>query len=136
MQEQDVIPLPSISSLAFVFNTNEISNFKVRFGFGMSSIYCTRNILMALSHQSVSHIIFDCITRISKELQRVLSNRRENQEVFSLFTLQISCLTWKYLVESLQVTEHEKKKVVTFSTMCNKDLSTVRVKCKRTCLIL
>jgi hypothetical protein len=91
---------------------------------------------MPLSHQSVSFIISDCIARISAELQRALNNRRENQEVFSSTPLQISCLTWKYLVDSLQVTEHSKDKGVTFSTMCGKDLWSNRVKCKRTCSIL
>jgi len=98
-------------------------------------MYSTQNILMPVTHQSVSYIISDSITWISSELQRVLNNRREHQEVFSSFTLQLSCLTWNYLVESLKVPEHVKTKVVTFSMMYNKDLSSLRVKSRRSCLI-
>jgi len=120
---------------SFFLNVSEISNFKVRFGFGMVPMYSKQNILMPVTHQSVSYIISDSITWISSELQRVLNNRREHQEVFSSFTLQLSCLTWNYLVESLKVPEHVKTKVVTFSMMYNKDLSSLRVKSRRSCLI-
>ena len=134
-REQDIIPIPSISSVAFVFNLSDLSDFKVRFSFGMVSILCSRSFLTPITHQSVSFIIIDSITWISSELQRVLNNRREHQEVFSSFTLQLSCLTWNYLVESLKVPEHVKTKVVTFSMMYNKDLSSLRVKSRRLCLI-
>ncbi len=45
-------------------------------------------------------------------------------------------LKWNYLVELLQVTQYIKDKMVSFSIMSSKHLSTTKVKCKRTCLIL
>jgi hypothetical protein len=58
-REQDIIPIPSISSVAFVFNLSNLSDFKVRFGFGMVSMFCSRSFLTPVTHQSVSFIIFD-----------------------------------------------------------------------------
>jgi hypothetical protein len=109
----------------------------VRFAFGMSNVYCSAsNVNLSVSPQSVSCIIYDCLSRISVELQRVLSNKRENQDVFSLFCVQLSSLAWAYLVEKLQLTQHVKEKVFTLFTMQGNDLSTTRVKTKLTCLIL
>jgi hypothetical protein len=75
--EQDVIPLPAISSLVFVFNTDDVENFKVRFFFGMENVFCSSRNITFNSHQSVTHIIYDCITSISMELQIVMSKKRK-----------------------------------------------------------
>jgi hypothetical protein len=48
--------------------------------------------------QSLTFIIFDGLSQILVELQRVLCNRRENQECFSSISLQLSELTWRYIV--------------------------------------
>jgi hypothetical protein len=99
--EQDVIPLPTIGSVVFVFNTIDLSTYKVRFVHGMKNVFCTNIQLYKCSCQSVTHKIFECISQILMELQRVLSNRRATQFVFSSVNLQISHLAWSYLVEKL-----------------------------------
>jgi hypothetical protein len=61
--------------------------------------------------QSLTFIIFECLSWISLELQRLLCNRRENQQCFLSISLQLSELTWRYVVEILQVEEHHLIKV-------------------------
>ncbi len=73
--KSDVIPKPSISSLAFVFNHDQLSTYRVRYVRGMKIILATKGILnWFLPYQSVSYIIFEYITQASLELQRVLNN--------------------------------------------------------------
>ncbi len=67
------------------------------------------------------------------ELQRVLNNRRENQEAFSSFSLSISSITWQYLIEKLQIPEVVRDRVCTFSVLLGKDLSTTRVRARYSC---
>ncbi len=131
--EQDVVPLPTIGSIVFVFNATKLSGYKVRFVYGMKNVFSSRLHLYNYSCQSATHIIFDCISRILIELQRVLSNRRTNQFVFSSVSVQISHLAWAYLVENLGLKVHKKENVHTQSTMLSNDLAVVRVKSKTQC---
>jgi hypothetical protein len=134
--EQDVIPLPTIGSIVFVFNVSDLSSYKVRFVHGMKNVFSTNIHLYKFSCQSVTHITFECISMISIELQRILSNRRSNQFVFSSVNLQISHLAWSYLVEKLGLVVHEKDKVYTQATVHSNDLAITRVKSKTRCKIL
>jgi len=71
-REVDVIPIPRLSSLAFVFPMDKFKQYNLRFAFGMSNVYCSAsNVNLNVSPQSVSCIIYDCISRISAELHRV-----------------------------------------------------------------
>ena len=135
--ETDIIPKPSISSLVFVFHHNLLSTYRVRYVHGMKIVYATTRILRwFLPCQSISYIIFDCITRLSLELQRVLSNQRNNQFSFSSTSVQCSHLAWKYLVEKLGSVVHQNFKVITFSTMQTNDLSTMKIKAKVPCQVI
>jgi hypothetical protein len=91
---------------------------------GMTKVLCTRHpdVIFNYPYQSLTCIIFEGIFCISVELQRVLSNRRENQACFSSLNLQLSELTWRFIVEALQVAEHEYYKVNTISSVSGRDL--------------
>jgi hypothetical protein len=136
--ENQVIPIPSMSSLVLMAKKTDINQFKVRYVHGMTKIICTQqpDVILHHHHQSQTFIIFEGISRISMELQRVLSNRRENQACFSSFNLQLSELTWRFIVDILQVEEHEAVKVNTFSSVSGRDLSTTRVKVRTPCKVL
>ena len=86
--------------------------------------------------QSLTFTIFDGLSRISIELQRVLWNRRENQQFLSSISLQLSELTWRYIVELLLVEEHQAMKVNTFSCLSERDLSTARASVRCPCKVL
>jgi hypothetical protein len=103
----------------------------------MTCIICTRrdNIFYHVQ-QSLTFIIFDGLSQISVELQGVLCNRRENQECFSSISIQLSELTWRYMVELLLVKEHHVMKVNTFSCLGGRDLSTTRVSLRAPCKVL
>jgi hypothetical protein len=136
-REIHIIPIPLISSLVFVFKESEILSYDIHYVSGMQHIYCTSNHYdLRLNPQSLTSIIFCSLTKISLELQRVLSNRRENQEVFSSFTLEISNLTWQFIKGNLNVCVAERNKVFTHSVPSGKDLSTTRVKARNTCYLL
>lgn len=135
--ETDVIPKPAISSLIFVFNADDIVNYKVRYVYGMKNIFAsTMPLNMSVSSQSITYIIFDCISRISIELQRILSNRRGNQFVCSSSSVQISQLAWMYLVQKLGLPVNDKVKVCTLSTMRANDLSMLKIKAKIPCQVV
>ena len=100
-------------------------------------MYTTSRLLQwFLTCQSVSYIIFDCLSRLCMELQRVLSNRRINQFACSSTSVQFSHLAWIYLVEKIGTPIHTNTKVCTVSTMRTNDLSMVKVKSKVPCQIL
>lgn len=135
--EGDVIPIPPISSIEFVFHQNMIAAFRVRYVHGMKNVFATAGLLQwYLTCQSISYIIFDCTSRISTALQRVLSNRRINQ--FSCLSTSVQCshLAWKYLVEKLDSYVVANTKVCTLSTMRSNDLSMVKVKAKVPCQVI
>jgi hypothetical protein len=104
----------------------------------MTKIICTQqpDVILHHHHQSLTFIIFEGISRISMELQRVLSNRRDYQACFLSFNLQLSELPWRFIVDILQVEEHEAVKVNTFSSLSGRDLSTTRVKVRTPCKVL
>jgi hypothetical protein len=132
-----VIRKPKISSAVYVFNSPDISSFKVRYVYGMQHMYRTEDQYdLNVPPQSLRCIIFNCLTKISQELQRVLCNRRENQEMCSSFSVDISSLTWQYIVENLNVDVASKEKVCTYSVPCGQDLSTNRVKARFPCYLL
>jgi hypothetical protein len=93
--EHLVIPIPAISSLVFMAKATDVSEHKVQYVHGMTKILCTQHpdVIFNYPYQSLACIIFQGISRISIELQRVLSNRRENQACFSSLNLQLSELT-------------------------------------------
>jgi hypothetical protein len=135
--ETDVIPVPAISSIVFVFHEDVIALYKVRYVYGMKNIFTMSRLLQwFLTCQSISYIIFDCLSRVSMELQRVLSNRQLNQFACSSTSVQCSHLVWKYLVEKIGIPVHTNSKVCTLSTMRSNDLSMVKVKSKVPCQIL
>jgi hypothetical protein len=133
-----IIPIPQLSSLIFMARATDISQYKVRYVHGMTKVICTRraDVLLNYPYQSLTSIIFEGISRISIELQRVLSNRRENQACFSSVNLQLSELTWRFIVDIIQVPQHEYYKVNTFSCMNGRDLSTTRVKMRALCRVI
>jgi hypothetical protein len=59
--EHQVIPMPSLSSLVYMVQARDISNFKVRFVYGMTHIICTRRQDVVFHHvqQSLTFIIFE-----------------------------------------------------------------------------
>ncbi len=135
--EGDVIAIPDISAIVFVFNEEIIAKYTVRYVYGMRNMYTTSRVLQwFLTCQSVSYIIFDCLSRASMELQRLLSNKRINQFACSSTSVQFSHLAWKYLVEKIGTPVHTNTKVCTVSTMRSNDLSMVKVKSKVPCQIL
>jgi hypothetical protein len=136
--EHQVIPMPRLSSLVYMVKSSDITDFKVRFVYGMTNVIGTRSRDVFFHHvqQSLTFIIFECLSRISLELQRLLCNRRENQQCFSSVSLQLSELTWRYIVEILQVEEHHLTKVNTFSSLSGRDLSTTRVSLRSACKVL
>ena len=133
-----VIPIPQLSSLMFIAQATDISEYKVRYVHGMEKVICTRRAAVMLNYpyQSLTCIIIEGISHISIELQRVLSNRRENQACFSSINLQLSELTWKFITDVLQVTQREYNKVHTFSCVSGRDLSTTRVKIRGLCRVV
>ncbi len=131
--DQDVVPLPTIGAIVFVFNVTELCDYKVRFVYGMKNVFSSSHHFSSYSCQSATHIIFDCISRISIELQRVLSNRRANQFVFKSVYVQISDLAWAYLVEKLGLKVHDKEMIHSQSSMLSNDLAIIRVKSKANC---
>ncbi len=67
-----VIPKPAISSAVYVFTSSEISSFKVRYVYGMQHMYRTREAYdLGVPPQSLSCIVFNSLTKISQELQRM-----------------------------------------------------------------
>jgi hypothetical protein len=71
-----IIPIPQLSSLMFMARATDVSEYKVRYVYGMTKVICTRhtNVLFNYPYQSLTSIIFEGISHISIELQRVLSN--------------------------------------------------------------
>jgi hypothetical protein len=135
--ETDVVPKPQISSLVFVFYYCHISSFKFRYVCGMKIMFVTvRPLNLQLPCQSVSYIVFDCISRISTELQRIMSNRRGNQSTCSSSTVQISHLAWVYLLQKLDVIPTSHHKVCTTSSMRTNDLAMVKVKSRVPCEVM
>jgi hypothetical protein len=133
----DVIPKQSISSLVFVFHARDVEKYKVRYVYGMKNIFITnRDISLATPFQSISYIVFDSISRISSEIQRMLSNRRGNQFVFSSTSVAISELTWIYLVQRVGIQVHNCDKVCTVSAMRWNDLSQTKVKSRVPCKVI
>ncbi len=133
-----VIPIPQLCSLVFMARATNISEYKVQYVHGMTKVICTRHadVIFNYPYQSLTCIIYEGISCISIELQRVLSNRRENQACFSSFNLQLSELTWKFKVDVLQVAEQEYYKVHTFSCVNGRDLSNTRIKVRALCRVV
>jgi hypothetical protein len=127
--ETDVIEKPPLSSIILMCNGTDVSNFNVRFVYGMKVMCATFvDVYLSVSLQSVMHIIFDNFFQISIELQRIISNRRGNQFTYASSTIQISYLTWCYLREKFGLDVHYRDKVCTNSTICWNDLATLQVK--------
>jgi hypothetical protein len=132
-----VIPKPAISSAVYVFTSSEISSFKVRYVYGMQHMYRTREAYdLGVPPQSLSCIVFNSLTKISQELQRMLCNKRENQEAFSSFAVDISSIMWQYIVQKMNVDVATKEKVCTYSVPCGEDLSINHVKARFPCYLL
>jgi hypothetical protein len=93
--EHQVIPMPSLLSSVHMVKASDLSDFKVRFPYGMTNIICTRRQDFFFQHvqESLMFIIVDFLSQISIELQRVLCNRRKNQQCLSSISLQLSELT-------------------------------------------
>jgi len=135
--EHDVIPLPNIGSLVFVFNADEILNLKVRFVYGMKNLLCSRfDLQNHYSFQSASYIVFDGVTRMSKELQSILSNRKAQRNVMTSAAVPLSRLCWDYLVYQFEIPVHCKEKVSTDATMRSNDLALTKVKCRIACDVI
>jgi hypothetical protein len=135
--ETDVINKTTLSSIIFMFDASEISNFNVRFVLGMTVMRATFvEVQLSFSFQSITRIIFADICQISIELQRILSNRQGNQFTFASSNIQTSHLTWSYLKEKLAVPVHFKDKVCTISTIRSNDLATLRVKSRIPCEVM
>ncbi len=133
----DVIPLPALSSLIFVHHVDDYSSFKTKYVFGMQDVYCTREpVLLWFPPQSLSAIIFDGISWLLSELHRVLSNRRQSQDMFSSFSISTSVLLWEYLKEKFHIPVVLKEKTYTFCVSNGRDLSVTKVKARYTCQIL
>jgi hypothetical protein len=129
----------SLASLVFVFPINKITTYSTRFVYGTSNIFCISSpssIFIRPSPQSLSYIINDAVNRISSELQRVLSNRRQNQSTYSASNIPITAITWRYLVEYLNIPEVSKDRPLQSVVSRAKDLSLTQVKKKITCHIL
>jgi hypothetical protein len=136
-EEHDIIPTPLLSSLVFMFRTSDITSFKVRYVYGMKNIISIkRDVFFHYTQQSLTSIICEGLSHISFELQRIMCNTRERQQCYSSVRLQISALTWRYLLEMFEVQEHDLVKVNTFSCLSGRDLSTTSVKTKSPCKIL
>ena len=132
-----VIQKPSLSSVIYVFNSSDLSQFKVRYVYGLQHLYRIREAYdVTVPPQSLSCIIFMSLTKISLELQRVLCNRRENQESFSSFSVDISSITWQYIVQHINGIVVAKEKVCTYSVPGGADLSTHRVRARYPCYLL
>jgi hypothetical protein len=139
-EEEATMSRPSsLTSLVFVCHANRIENFSYHYVYGMNNVFCVRDpssILAIPSFQSLSHIISDGVHRISCELQRVLSNRRQNQSSCSVTNLTISMLCWKYLVDYLGIPTVSKERPLQKTLSWSRDLSITQVKKKiETCII-
>jgi len=127
----DVIPKPALSSLIFVHHAEDFLSFKNRYVFGMQDVFCTREpVNLRYPPQSLSTIIFDGILWIVSELNRLLSNRRQSQDLFASFSGSSSVLIWEYLQEKLQIPVVQKGKTYTFSITMGRDLSVTKVKAR------
>ncbi len=127
----------TLSSIIFLFDASEISNFNVRFVLGMEVMLATFvEVQLSYSFQLITQIIYNDICQISIELQKILSNRRGNQFTFASVAIQISHLTRVYLSEKLAIPIHVKEKVCTSSTIHSNDLSTLRVKSHVPCKVM
>jgi len=119
-------PPASLASLVFISPVETIRDFSFRYVYGMHNVFCTEmepGGLIIPSLQSLSHIIRESLNRISCELQRVLSKRRQNQSSCSVTNLLISILCWKYLVDVLSLPLILKERPLTGTVSWSKDLS-------------
>jgi hypothetical protein len=92
----DTIPRPSLSSLVFVHHADDFMSFKKKFVNGMEDVFCTRDdVNLWLPAQSLSVILYESITSLVGELQRVLNDHREHQGILSSFSQYISILMWQ-----------------------------------------
>ncbi len=66
----------------------------------------------------------------------MLCNKRENQEAFSSFAVDISSIMWQYIVQKMNVDVATKEKVCTYSVPCGEDLSINHVKARFPCYLL
>jgi len=107
--EIDVIPMPRLSSIIFMVHHVDIDSCKVQLAHGMQYIVSTEtNYVQWLNvPQSLSSILFHGISAIACKLERIISNRRMKLECLSSFTVQACELTWRYVVEILQLQEHQ-----------------------------
>ncbi len=137
----------SLASLVFMFNADSIEKFSSRYVYGMQNIFCIRQanedeVTCEAAHfiqpslQSLTHIINDSLNRISFELQRILSNRRQNQSVYSATNVPITAITWRYLLDYLCLPEVKKERSLQSVLSRSKDLSITQVKKKVICFIL
>jgi hypothetical protein len=133
--EIDVIPMPRLSSIIFMVHHIDIDSCKVRFAHGMQYVVSTETNYVQWHNvpQSLSSILFHGISAIACELERIISNRRMKLECLSLFTVQACELTWRYVIEILQLQEHQLTTVTTFSKLSGRDLSTTQVKIRTPC---
>lgn len=132
--ETDVVPKPSISSLVFVFYHSHVSCFQFCYIHGMSILCVTAwSLQFFLLWESIPYIVYDCISRVSSELQWVMTKERGNQMMYSSSSVQISLLAWMYLVQKLEVRVHRNSKVCTLSMMQSNDGSIVKMKCRVPC---
>lgn len=72
-----VIQKPLLSSVIYVFNSSDLSQFKVRYVYGMQHLYRIREAYdVTVPPQSLSCIIFMSLTKISLELQRYVTGEK------------------------------------------------------------
>ncbi len=137
--EQTAIPRPCrLSSLVFICSVESIEKFSFRYIFGMRWVYCVQNLANApiVSSQSISSIILDAVGRISSELQRVMSNRHQNQSAFSVSNVPITTVMWRFFVDCFGIPVITKEKPMQSILCWSRDLSITQVKRRIACHIL
>ena len=141
------LPRPEIS-LAFVFHVENIINFKVRLVVGMEDVFCFRHeergsemIFLPPTNDkqsilSASYIVFDSITRVSSEMQKILCNMRQHQKNTANASLHILPVFWHYVTEKLKLPVIPRTIVRARSVPGGRDLSTIRVKSRMECFVI
>ena len=111
----NVIPKPTLSSLIIVHHAEDFLSFKSRYVFGMQDVFCTREpVNLRYPPQSLSTIIFDGILWIVSELNRLLSNRRQSQDLFASFSRKFFCLNLGVPAREVANPCHTKRKNLHF----------------------
>lgn len=138
--EEGIMETPrTLSSLVFLHQVDAVKSYSIRYTFGQKNMYCFQelpNHLSLPSFQSISYIVGEGLRHISIELQKVLSNKRQNQTSYSISNVPITALTWRYLTDVLGVPVVDTTTTTTSHISRGRDMSLTHVKKRIACKVM